>query len=278
MIDRSKLNTILQQTDGRLDGIFPQPLPPFQIHTYETVNSTNVILWDLLEQGAPEGTVAIAHQQETGRGQRGRSWQSAPGGLYLSMGLTPNRESSDAIGLTLCCAWGIAAALQDWHIPAGLKWINDVVLDGLKLGGILTETRIQQGQIHRAVVGIGLNWVNPVPETGVALQPWLMSQGKHDIDALEQVAAIALQGAMGGYRFWQSVGTSGLLPHYERLLVNRGQSIVYEGQAAIVLGVTAQGQLRIRGVNADTEFCLEPGQIQLGYPTPRLPKDLPGRE
>lgn len=255
---------------GQLDGISPQPLPPFQIHTYETVTSTNVILWDLLGQGAPEGTVAIAHQQETGRGQRGRVWQSHPGGLYLSLGLAPNREPSDAAGLTLCCAWGIAAALQGWQVPAGLKWINDVVLDGLKLGGILTETRIQQGQIRQAVIGIGLNWSNPVPETGIALQPWLAQHHKAEIDSLEMLAAIALQGAMGGYRFWQSVGTSGLLPHYEQLLVNRNQAVVYQGQAATVLGITTEGQLRIQLRDAGQELHLEPGQIQLGYPTPRL--------
>nr|WP_199307887.1 MULTISPECIES: biotin--[acetyl-CoA-carboxylase] ligase [unclassified Leptolyngbya] len=253
-----------------MGSISPQPIPSFQIHIYETVTSTNVILWDLLEQGAPEGTVAIAHQQDSGRGQRGRFWHSHPGGLYLSLGLFPDRDPSDATGLTLCCAWGIAAALQGWQIPVGLKWINDVVLDGLKLGGILTETRIQQGRMHRAVIGVGLNWANPVPETGIALEPWLVEQGKQGIDSLEMLAAIALQGAMGGYCFWKSVGTSGFISHYERLLVNRGQSIMYEGQAATVLGIAAGGQLRIRLEHSGAETHLEPGQIQLGYPTPRF--------
>jgi len=272
VIDRSKLNTILQQTTVALVGIPPQPQTHFDIHVYETVASTNAILWDWLEQGAPEGTVAIAQQQQSGKGQRGRPWQSVPGGLYLSLGLTPDLDPTAANGLTLCCAWGIAAALRGQDIPVGVKWINDLILERHKLGGILTETRIQQGRIRRAVVGMGLNWANAVPETGIALRSWLEQRpgqsGADCVDSLEKLAAIALQGAMGGYHFWKSAGTTGLLPHYEALLVNRGQVISLDNQPATVLGIDAQGFLRVQDMASGAVRYLEPGQVHLGYPTP----------
>jgi len=270
VLDGVKLDCFLRQTADQLHGVFPEPAVPLQIHTYDVVTSTSMVVWQGLAAGAPEGTVAIAQSQQGGRGQRGRSWQSAPGGLYFSLGLTPNIASVEATGLTLCCAWGIATALRQWQIPVGLKWVNDLILDRYKLGGVLTETRIQQGRIHQAVVGVGLNWANPVPEPGIALYSWLRERQRSEIDSLELLAAIALQGAMGGYRCWQATGTTGILPHYERFLVNRGQEVMLDGQSAIVLGISTQGYLRVRYRESGIERHLEPGQISLGYPTPVL--------
>jgi len=70
---------------------------------------------------------------------------------------------------------GNCYGLREHGIPVGLKWPNDLMLCGRKLGGILTETKVQQGRITKAVVGVGINW-NPVPETGINLLSFQANQ------------------------------------------------------------------------------------------------------
>lgn len=186
------------------------------LYWFDTLASTNSTLWDLLNRGAGAGTTVIAAQQQAGRGQWGRQWQSSPGGLYLSVAVAPNLAAAQNHQLTLCSAWGIAKTLRNYSLPIQLKWPNDLLLHGRKLGGILTETRLRQGQITTAVIGVGLNWTNPVPETGINLKSVLADQSAPAIHSLEMLAAIALQGLESGYQQWQS--GKDLLPDYLKLL------------------------------------------------------------
>lgn len=249
-------------------GASPQKTPN-NFHIFETVASTNQTLWQLLEANAPPGTVVIATRQTAGRGQWGRHWQSQAGGLYLSLALSPNLPTQLAAGLTLSSAWGIATALRDKGIPVLLKWPNDIVLSGRKLGGILTETRVQQGKIVKAVVGVGINWANSVPETGINLQSCLENNPVSAITSLEILAAVTLMGIVSGYEYWQQKGIENLLPAYEKLLSNMGQKVTVAGQGGVVVGVCASGDLRVQisqtGVATPVEISLEPGTISLGY-------------
>jgi BirA family biotin operon repressor/biotin-[acetyl-CoA-carboxylase] ligase len=181
---------------------------------FDTLPSTNDTLWNLIDQGASPGTVVIAAQQQSGRGQWGRHWQSPPGGLYLSVAIASKIPANQSTQLTLWSAWGIATILRSYSIPVWLKWPNDVLLYGRKLGGILTETRLHQGQITIAVIGIGLNWGNPVPESGINLQAALITQPHLSIHSLEELAAITLEGLELGYQRWQTLGIKSLLPDY----------------------------------------------------------------
>jgi BirA family biotin operon repressor/biotin-[acetyl-CoA-carboxylase] ligase len=217
-----------------------------------------------------EGTVVIAAQQTAGRGQWGRQWQSGPGGLYLSVALAPNLQASNSAQLTLCSAWGIATALRGYDIPVFLKWPNDLLLKGGKLGGILTETRVQQGQITKAVVGVGINWSNFVPETGINLQSFCEEQLSPSVTSLEMLAAIVLQGLLFGYRRWSEGNIEILLQSYLELLDSRGCHVIVDGNPGIVTGVTATGELRVclnslNSREAASEICLKPGTISFGY-------------
>jgi BirA family transcriptional regulator, biotin operon repressor / biotin---[acetyl-CoA-carboxylase] ligase len=255
------------------------PIP--HLHPFDCLESTNQTLWQLIAAGAPVETAVIATQQQRGRGQWGRQWVSPPGGLYLSIGLTPNLPVSDSAQLTIATAWGIATALREIpgrlsgvanKVPVQLKWLNDLVLQGQKLGGILTETHLQNGQITQAVVGIGLNWANPVPAPGIALKTWLEEQSIPLIESLELLTAITLLGALSGYHQWNHVGVTDMLPRYLDLLVNLGQSIDVLDQPGIIVGVSPTGELQVRLSNSlETKNCeesdiyLKPGAIQLGY-------------
>lgn len=245
------------------------------LRIYEHLPSTNEWLWhlDRTVGPLPDGTTAIALSQSAGRGQWGRQWQSPEGGLYLSWFVRPQTPADNAPQLTLCAIWGVAAALRDRGIPVWIKWPNDLLLGDRKLGGILTETRLgRNGRIDRAVIGIGLNWQNPTPETGISLDQWLKDNGPiPSLDSLAAIAAIVWHGLWHGYQTWEQQGIGGFLADYLELLAHRGRPVTVGDRTGLVIGITPQGELRVRfpdDPTADTPF--PPGSLSLGYgrPTP----------
>ena len=255
----------------------PRPVEEIPLHLFDTLPSTNQTLWELLNQGATAGTIVIAAQQTAGRGQWGRQWQSNVGGLYLSLALATNLPASNSAQLTLASAWGIATALRHYAIPVFLKWPNDLLLKGRKLGGILTETRVRQGWIAQAVVGVGINWSNHVPETGINLQAFCEEELNLGVTSLEMLAAIVIQGLNFGYQSLSEQGMENLLPSYLELLDSQGRHITVDGNPGTIVGVTPTGDLRV-SINSTeaavgevttstslTEICLKPGTISLGY-------------
>lgn len=254
------------------------------LHQFDQLASTNQTAWGLFEQAASEGTVVIALEQTAGRGQWGRQWLSSRGGLYLSALLLPDLPVEHAAQLTIAPALGIAKALRDIPgrlsgvetvLPIQLKWLNDLVIDRRKLGGILTETRMQQGRITKAVVGVGINWCNPVPAHAVTLRSLLEAEPIPLIESLELLAAITIHGLLAGYQRWQRQGIEPLLEEYTNLL--RPRRVELPEGAGTIVGVTATGELRVRleiahnSVSAATvnnttaEILRKPGTISLGY-------------
>jgi BirA family biotin operon repressor/biotin-[acetyl-CoA-carboxylase] ligase len=251
------------------------PYLTYSLNIFDSLPSTNQKLWELVAQGAKPGCVVIATQQTAGRGQWGRQWISPTGGLYLSVAIAPKLEVANSYQLTLASAWGITSQLRKCGIPVGIKWPNDLVLDSRKLGGILTETRIHQSQITQAVIGVGINWQNPVPEIGINLQSWQTIQDFYPISGLETLAAIVLLGIASGLECLNNEGINILLPRYLELLTNMGDQVYVNNLLGTVIGVSPQGKLRLRMVEDDTnndthklitpEIIVEPGTISLGY-------------
>lgn len=241
------------------------------LYIFPQLNSTNTTLRELLDQGAPPGTTVIALQQTAGRGQRGRQWCSAPGGLYLSVAIAPGKAAAQTPQLTLCSAWGIAHTLRQANIPIWLKWPNDLYLYGRKLGGILTESCLRQGQIPWAILGVGLNWANPVPPTGINLQSALASQPQPPITSLEMLAALTLKGLEAGYHQWRTHGLGTLLPEYLKLYKHLGHPVEVKGQAGTIVGITAQGYLQVRlastPADGPIELRIAPGTSVVLHPT-----------
>jgi len=235
----------------------------FYIHNFDRLDSTNIKLWQLIENGALSGTVVTAKEQTAGKGRRGRQWQSPSGGLYLSVFLAPNCASTDLGQLTLCSAWGIASALRDRGIPVGIKWPNDLVLRERKLGGILIETRGQKEIVDRAVIGIGINWRNPTPEVGINLE-----ELTNAIATLEDLRSTVLHGLKTGCDRWQQDGIDPIVRDCDTLLVNRGQTVIVDGCGGVIVGVDKRGHLRVQFPDLQPpqpEIALPPGAIRLGY-------------
>ncbi len=245
---------------------------PFRLHIFESVASTNKTLWELLAQEPSSGCVIIAAEQTAGRGQWGRSWVSQKGGLYLSLAISPQLAINSGYQLTLATAWGIAEQLRKYGVDVEIKWPNDLVLDNRKLGGILTETKVRAGKITQAVIGVGINWKNPVPSTGINLYSWNNQGYSTKISCLEKLAAVVLMGIDSAIQCLEQEGVNILLSRYIKLLSNMGDTVeVDQDFSGTVVGVTSTGNLHLRKSNSvsdavqESSFYLQPGTISLGY-------------
>ncbi len=127
----------------------------WRLQIHETLPSTSDLCRERAQAGEPAGLAVMARMQTQGRGSRGRSWVGEPGNLFLSVLLRPKGPARDA-GLWALLA-GVAVA-DCVPAPVALKWPNDVMLDGAKLGGILIDSATDAGGgIDWLVIGIGLN-------------------------------------------------------------------------------------------------------------------------
>jgi len=122
------------------------------------VSSTNDWAKELAELGAPEGTVAIAETQTAGRGRLGRKWHSPRGGLWFSVILKPNIKQSEAVHLVFLTSLAVAETLREiYGLKAETKWPNDVLVDGCKVCGILSEMKTVGEEVEYVIIGIGVN-------------------------------------------------------------------------------------------------------------------------
>ncbi|HXP02610.1 MAG TPA: biotin--[acetyl-CoA-carboxylase] ligase [Stellaceae bacterium] len=150
--------------------------PPYRLIAYETIGSTSDEAKRLARGGAEEGVIVWAKTQTTGRGRRGRVWESPAGNLYMSMILRPGRRAAIAAQLGFVAALGMAAALRQLAPGAAVrcKWPNDLLANGKKIAGILLETEMVAGECPDfVVIGIGVNLAaspddTPYPATSLA--------------------------------------------------------------------------------------------------------------
>ena len=126
---------------------------------FDTIDSTNTKAQELAEKGYPSGTLVVADKQESGKGRRGRSWVSPSGtGIFMTLMIKPDINPNNASMLTLVAALAVAKAITSvTGEEAMIKWPNDIVVNGKKVCGILTEMNAQFDYINNIVVGVGIN-------------------------------------------------------------------------------------------------------------------------
>jgi BirA family biotin operon repressor/biotin-[acetyl-CoA-carboxylase] ligase len=132
---------------------------------HRSLDSTSTVAKELAAQGAPEGTLVLAEEQGAGRGRMGRRWVS-PGyvNLLFSILLRPNIHKDQVFVTTMILALATIEAIKSrTGLTTAIKWPNDIYVEGKKLGGILTEFSLGQGDIDYVVLGLGLN-VNWSPD------------------------------------------------------------------------------------------------------------------
>ncbi len=147
----------------------------FANELWDSIDSTNTRAKELAAQGAPEGVMVVARQQTTGRGRQGHNWFSpVDSGIYVSFLLRPQVSREILPLYTLACGVACARAIEEIAgITIGLKWVNDLIYDQRKLGGILTEipgNAMSADKPPALIIGIGLNLKLPSSEVPQELQ------------------------------------------------------------------------------------------------------------
>lgn len=163
---------------GELQGALAGRVVGRELLCLDTVDSTNNEVKRRAVEGAPEGLTVLAGQQTGGRGRRGRVFVSPPGGLYVSVLLRPDTGMRELMWLT---AWSGVALCDGIErccgIRPGIKWTNDIILDGRKVCGILTELGMEGESAcsQYVVVGAGINVTQTEADFGPEVAPVAIS-------------------------------------------------------------------------------------------------------
>lgn len=130
----------------------------FKIYHYNNVSSTNDIAKEIAKKNNEEKIVILAETQKCGKGRLGRQWISPKGGLWLSIILRPQISPKEALKLTFITSSAVAETIKAmWGLETEVKWPNDVLVNGKKICGILTETSTKENIAEFVVVGVGIN-------------------------------------------------------------------------------------------------------------------------
>ena len=258
-IERSPLGTYeLRAVPQWLDAqIINQALTPQaaarlqQLDVAWEVGSTNSAL---LEQPAGAGgdVVLLAERQTSGRGRRGRAWQSPLGAnVYLSVLHRVDGGLQRAGGLSLAMGVAVAEALHALGFTqVQLKWPNDLVVDGRKLGGLLVEGGGEFAGPAKVVIGLGLNVHMPVQTRTAITQPWIDLDGLgHSPVSRNAVAAQVVSMLLPALAQFDQHGLAPFLPRFAQMDALAGQyvrierdGVMYEGYAQ---GVADDGALQV---------------------------------
>lgn len=237
-------------TEAELESLKNTQWAGCEIYCFDSIDSTNTKAKELAEAGHPSGTLVVADQQTLGRGRRGRSWESPAGtGIFMTLMLKPDINPNNASMLTLVAAMATARAITEVTGEAAqIKWPNDIVMNGKKVVGILTEMSAQFDYINHIVVGIGINVHNEkFPEEIAKTASSLLLECGHRIHRASLIEAFLEEFERLYAIYLETEDMSGLQKEYDSLLVNRGRQVrvldpkePFEGKA---MGITKKGEL-----------------------------------
>lgn len=242
--------------------------PPFFIHHFATIGSTNDQLKSMAE--APEFTCIVADEQTAGRGRRDRAWHSAPGeGLYLSVLLRPAATAAAGLPLvSLLSAVAVAEAMRESGVAGvDIKWPNDVLVNGRKAAGILVEGA-SGGDRLRLIVGIGVNLNHAAfPPALAATATSLRIETGREIDAAAFRDRL-LDRLAEGYGCWARGEYARILDCWRELSSSaRGARVRVSLDDEEILGVTdgvaETGALRVRTDAGDVRTILAGDVVRL---------------
>ena len=238
-------------TEAEIKSIMHTDWVAKEVLYFDTIDSTNTKAQELAEKGYPSGTLVVADKQESGKGRRGRSWVSPSGtGIFMTLMIKPDINPNNASMLTLVAALAVAKAITSvTGEEAMIKWPNDIVVNGKKVCGILTEMNAQFDYINHIVVGIGINVHNEsFPEEISQMASSLMIEAGGKRFHRAQIIAETMSYFEQYYdTFLKTQDLSALVREYDKLLVNRNKSVrvldpkePFDGKA---MGITPKGEL-----------------------------------
>lgn len=199
-----------------------------QLVVFEKTDSTNDQAKKMAEEGAGQGLLVVSDCQTAGKGRRGRSWDSKAGeGIFMTLLLKPDIAPGNASMLTLVMALAVRAGIAKvTGIDTQIKWPNDIVCDGKKVCGILTEMSAQIDYINYIVIGTGINVSNKTfPEEVAPTATSLYLITGVPSSRAKLIAEIMAEFETYYAQYLQTQDLSGLVNEYNSHLVNRGRSV-----------------------------------------------------
>ena len=229
-----------------------------KVKCYDQVTSTNQVAKALAEEGASDGTLVVANEQTAGKGRYGRRWGTPAGeAVAMTLILRPKLPPEQISMVTLVAGMAVAQACREiCHVDAVIKWPNDVVVNGKKVCGILTEMTTDMHSVSYIVVGIGINTrVSAFPpelaDKAASLHREMELIGYEvPVRRSEIIAAVLKYFEKAYTQFLETGDLSALRGGYEKLLVNKGCAVrvlspgnEYTGKAE---GINERGELLVR--------------------------------
>lgn len=240
----------------------------------EEQESTNQTAKMLAEQGASHGTLVVAERQISGRGRRGRPWHSPKGsGVWMSILLRPQIHPMSASMLTLVSAMAVYDAISSRVEGCAIKWPNDIVIDGRKVCGILTEMSSELDTIHYVVIGIGINVnTDDFPEDIAAVAASMHVITGQYYKRAEIIADIWKAFEKYYDLFLQTENLSLMVDEYNQRLVNMERKVYIEERGTryegVAKGIDSEGALLIEKPDGTTTSVIS-GEVSvrgvLGY-------------
>ena len=249
-----------------------------EVRAFECVTSTMDLAHALAQEGAPEGTLIWAKRQEQGRGRLGRIWESPEGGIYCSVMVRPQRPAADIPQLSLLMGLSAAEAIRECAmVSPRVHWPNDLLLDGKKVAGILSEgaggERRGAGENNtHVIIGVGINVTTDtahLPDTATSL----LAAGGKPLDPFHLTARLYRR----FFRWYDVWAQQGFLPvrqalrphmglfgevvriHQQQATSDKRQGSSVEGQA---LDIDEVGRLLVR-LDSGVVKAFEAGEVTL---------------
>lgn len=251
---------------GRIKSFLGPLSQKLYIDAEQTVTSTNALLKEKAAVGAPEGTVLIAAEQTAGRGRFSRKFYSPVGtGAYMSILLRPDMSAENAVLITTAAATAVALAAESLSCKkTEIKWVNDVLINGKKICGILTEAslNIESGKLDYAVLGIGLNAY--IPNGGFPKEIKDIAGAVFDEKKPDLRNCLVSEVLKNFFKYYRSLESRAFLNEYRsRSAVTGKKILVISGGKAVpatVLQIDDDCRLRVKYENGITE-SLSSGEI-----------------
>lgn len=239
------------------------------IYFYEETDTTNNRARELALEGAPEGTLVVAEKQTAGRGRRGKVWESPLGtGIWMSLVLRPQIMPAEASVLTLLCGLATAEAIEaETALSAGIKWPNDILINGKKAVGILTEMDCEMSEVHFVIPGIGIN-VNTAsfpPEIADIATSLYLECGK--TVSRRRLVHKVLERLEEHYETFLRTGSfTAMLEDYRKHCITLGKEVHVLGREpffAEALDITPEGELLVRRADNGKEEVVFSGEVSI---------------
>jgi len=238
-------DTLRQRLKGNLFGK--------RIHHFFRTDSTNRVALDLGHAGEPEGALVIAEEQTAGRGRIGRTWHSERAtGIYVTLLLRPKLAPVQAPLLTMMAGLSARTAItESTGLAVDVKWPNDLLVNGKKIGGILTEMHAEPSQVRFIIVGIGINVNQDKFPADIAAVATSLRAASGKTQSRADILIRLLREFENDYNRFLQEGTASVVKRFEEVSsYARGKRVQVTNGNETFTGVTAglapEGLLRVK--------------------------------